>query len=47
MKKTNRMLAALMSAVMLGTLSAVPNMVYAETDTSVPFSVTIDNPNLT
>ena len=47
MKKTKRMLAALMSAVMLGTFSVVPNMVYAETDTSVPFSVTIDNPDMT
>ena len=47
MKKTNKMLAALMSAVMLGTFSVVPNMVYAETDTAVPFSVTIDNPDMT
>ena len=47
MKKTNKMLAALMSAVMLVTFSVVPNMVYAETDTSVPFSVTIDNPDMT
>ena len=47
MKKTKRMLAALMSAVMLGTFSVVPNMVYAGTDTSVPFSVTIDNPDMT
>ena len=47
MKKTNRMLAAVISAVMLGTLSAVPNTAYAEKDTSVPFTVTIDNPNLT
>ncbi len=47
MKKNKRMLVALMSAVMLGTFSVVPNMVYAETDTSVPFTVTIDNPDLT
>ena len=47
MKKTNKMLAAVISAVMLGTLSAVPNVAYAEADTSVPFTVTIDNPNLT
>ena len=47
MKKTKRMLAALMSAVMLGTCSAVPDVTYAETDTSVPFMVTIDNPKLT
>ena len=47
MKNTKRMLAALMSAVMLGTCSAVPDVTYAETDTSVPFMVTIDNPKLT
>ena len=47
MKKTKRMLAALMSAVMLGTCSAVPDVTYAETDTSVPFMVTLDNPKLT
>ena len=43
MKKTKRMLAALMSAVMLGTFSVVPNMVYAETDTSVPFAVKLED----
>ena len=44
MKNTKRILAAFMSAVMLGTFSAVPNMVFAETDTtktdiSRPFTV--------
>ena len=43
MKKTKRMLAALMSAVMLGTFSVVPNMVYAETDTSVPFTAKLED----
>ena len=43
MKKTKRMLVALMSAVMLGTFSVVPNMVYAETDTSVPFTAKLED----
>lgn len=47
MKKTKRMSAAVMSAVMLGAFFAVPNTAYAETDTAVPFTVSIDAPNLT
>ena len=45
MKKT-KIIAGLMSAIMSGALAVVPT-VYAEDDISVPFSVTIDNPDLT
>lgn len=38
MKKTKRMSAALISVIMLGTFSVVPNNVYAETDVSRPFT---------
>ena len=46
MKKTNRIIAALMSAIMIGTLPVVTTA-YAETDISIPFTITINNPDLT